>query len=466
MNITLVEPASAACHIYSRFKLPRLGLPILGQMAKASGHHVEVFIEEHIPVSEAVLRRSDLVGISITTSTAPAGYRISDLARRWGVPTVIGGPHASALPDEALRHADWVLRGEAEEGFLKLLDLLHGRSAPTEVPGLSWRESDQLHHNPLARPVDLDRLPVLDFSCLAGGLPARHTHGVLPVQTSRGCPHACNFCSVTAMFGRKLRFASPEKVAAQLEALRGKGNQVFFYDDNFCASPTRTKRLLDYLLTKNVFLPSWTAQVSVRAARDEEMLGLMQRAGCRTVFVGFESFDDRVLESYHKGQTAAEVRQSIECFHRNGIRVHGMFMAGADGDDRRSILRTAETAKRLGIDTIQLMVLTPLPGTPVFDEMRSGGRISSYDWSLYDAHHAVFQPKRMGPVELAQAAMRAMSRFYSRTGVLKAALKLDGYRMKFTLYARRQLRRWRHENRELLHALGQVLPSAPQPARG
>jgi radical SAM superfamily enzyme YgiQ (UPF0313 family) len=460
MKITLIEPASPASHVYSRFRLPRLGVLILGQLAAKAGHEVSVCLQEQKRSVEEAIRRADLVGVSTVTSTAPAAFRLIDLARNWGAKTVLGGAHPTALPEESLRHADFVLRGEGEESFLQLLEHLQGGRSCQEVAGLSWLEGGVVRHNPLPLPTDPARIPAIDFFKLLGEPMGRKTHGVLPLQTARGCPHNCNFCSVTSMFGRKLRFLSPEQVAEQLELLRGQGDLVFFYDDNFCASPTRTKKLLDYLLTHNVFLPPWTAQVSVRAARDEEMLRLMARSGCKTVYVGFESFNESVLAGYHKQQSAEDIRRTVESFHRHGIRVHGMFMAGADQDDARSIRRTAPMARRLGIDTIQMMVLTPLPGTPVFDEMRRAERLLSYDWSLYDGHHAVFFHSGMKPRQMEQAAVKAMKKFYSRGLVVSSLLKLDFYRTKFAVYARHQLKLWWRENRRFLR------DSAASPASG
>jgi len=446
MKITLIEPASPASHVYSRFRLPRLGVLILGQLAADAGHEVTICLEEQKRIVEDAIRGSDLVGVSTVTSTAPAAFRLTNIARNWGAKTVLGGAHPTALPEESLRHADFVLRGEGEESFLHLLEHLEGRRSAGEVAGLTWLEAGLIRHNPPPAPTDPTKIPAIDYSKLLGEPMGRKTRGVLPVQTSRGCPHNCNFCSVTAMFGRKLRFLSPEQVAEQLELLRGQGDMVFFYDDNFCASPSRTKKLLDYLMSHNVFLPSWTAQVSVRAARDEEMLRLMARSGCKTVYVGFESFNEQVLAGYHKQQSAEDIRRTVESFHRHGIRVHGMFIAGADQDDARNIRRTARMARRMGVDTIQMMVLTPLPGTPVFEQMRQAGRLLSYDWSLYDAHHAVFSHPVMKPRQLEQAAVKAMKKFYSRGLVVTSLLKLDFYRTSLAVYARHQLKRWWREN--------------------
>jgi len=283
-KILMVEPKAPADHVYSIIRMPRLGLPILGTLASRRGIDVRIVIEDIVAVDFDQVRDADLLCISTITSTAPGAYRLADRARAAGVPVVIGGPHVTFMPDEALGHADWVMRGEAERSFGPFLDMLEQRAGPQDVPGLSCRLDGETVHNPLAPDrVDMDSVPIPDFSLMSSKKKGKFDRGVVPIQTSRGCPHHCNFCSVTPMFGHKLRFASAEHVAEELESRRGMGDGVFFYDDNFCASPARSKVLLDHLMSHDVFLPPWLAQVSVRAARDLELLQMMQRSGCHTV---------------------------------------------------------------------------------------------------------------------------------------------------------------------------------------
>jgi radical SAM superfamily enzyme YgiQ (UPF0313 family) len=428
-------------------------LPILGTLASRRGIDVRIFIEEMTPVDFEQVAAADLLCISTITSTAPAAYRLADRARAAGVRVIIGGPHVTFLPDEALEHADWVLRGEAELSFGLFLDMLEQETRPEDIPGLSYRLDQEIVHNPLATgPVDMDVVPIPDFSLLQSRGKLRFDRGIIPIQTSRGCPHHCRFCSVTPMFGHRMRFASNEHVAEELESHRGQGDGVFFYDDNFCGSPRRAKSLLDHLLTKNVFLPDWVAQVSVRAARDLELLKLMQRAGCYTVFVGFESVDPGSLKLYQKRQTLDDIRLAIRRFKQHGIWVHGMFVTGSDADGVETIRATARFAIEEDIDTIQFLVLTPLPGTEVFAEMESQDRLLTRDWAQYDTHHTVFQPEHMTPYELMAETMTAMGRVYSKKRILGMIARGKFRRTMFSLYAHRQVKRWQKENRRRLKA--------------
>lgn len=452
-KLVMVEPKAPGNHVFSLVRLPRLGLPILGTLASRRGIDVSIFIEEMTPVDFGQVAAADLLCISTITPTAPGAYRLADRARAAGVPVVIGGPHVTFLPDEALDHADWVLRGEAEYSFGWFLDMLEKGAGPEGVPGLSYRCGTENRHNPLAsEPVSMDAVPIPDFSLLANKGKVGFDRGVIPVQTSRGCPHHCRFCSVTPMFGHRMRFSSNEHVAEELERRRGSGDGVFFYDDNFCGSPRRAKSLLDYLMTRNVFLPSWLAQVSVRAAKDPELLKLMQRSGCHTVFVGFESIDPGSLELYRKQQSVEDIRLAIRRFKEHGIWVHGMFMTGSDSEDIENIRATARFVIEEDIETIQFLVLTPLPGTEVFQEMEDRGRLLTRDWSQYDAHHTVFQPAKMSAYELTRETMTAMGRVYSPKRILSLITRGKLHRTLFSLYANRQVRRWQRENRWRLKA--------------
>jgi radical SAM superfamily enzyme YgiQ (UPF0313 family) len=454
-KIVMVEPSTLVPHIYSRYLLPRLGLPILGTLAKRRGIQVRIYIEDLVPTDFNDVATADLLCLSSITPTIPAAYQIADRARAAGVPVILGGPHATFMADEGLDHADWVLRGEGERSFMRFLDMLEGRANPEEVPGLSYRTNEQTFHNQLeSEPVSMDEVPIPDFSLLVGKQEDKFHRGVIPIQSSRGCPHKCHFCSVTRMFGRKMRFASHEHVAAELESRRGQGRRLFFYDDNFCAPPSRAKSLLDFLMTKNAYLPRWTTQVSVRAAKDLELLKLMQRSRCHTVFVGFESISEESLSLYKKRQAIDDIKLAVRRFHDHDIRIHGMFITGADTEDLQNIQETARFVIEQDIETVQFLILTPLPGTPLFQEMERDGRLLTKDWSLYDAHHAVFKPAKSSAYDLMDQTFAGMAKVYSARQVLRMAARGEFRRVALNLYGAAQVRRWRRLNRKLMKEAG------------
>jgi radical SAM superfamily enzyme YgiQ (UPF0313 family) len=450
-RILMVEPKALGHHVYSRFALPRLGLPILAAVAQARGIAARVIVEGQTSVTDADLGGAGLLCLSTITPTATRAYEIADHARAMGVPVVLGGAHPTALPEEGLAHADWVLTGEADRSFGTFLDALGSDGSLRGVPGAVFKNGrETVKVAAECGPPSFDEIPRPDLTAIVGTPAGGFHRGIIPVMTSRGCPHSCRFCSVTAMFGRAMRFDTPERVADTLERLRGRGEMVFFYDDNFCASPGRTKVLLDHLLTRGVFLPPWIAQVSVRAARDPELLRLMERARCHTVFVGFESIDPNALAYHHKKQDVDDIRRAVRRFHDHGIGVHGMFVFGTDVETAGTIRATTAFALAEDVESVQYMVLTPLPGTPLFDEMRRDGRLLTTDWSLYDAHHAVFRPARMTPHELMSGTMEGMAEFYSLRHTVGRLLRHSVRRAAISLYAAGQVRAWLRQNRALL----------------
>jgi radical SAM superfamily enzyme YgiQ (UPF0313 family) len=380
---------------------------MIGAALVAAGHDVKIYCTDLAPLDWDDVAGADLVGLSTTTSTAPAAYEIADRLRG-SVPTVIGGSHVTFMADEALAHADYVARGEGGETIsLELIEAMDGRRDLESIRGLSFMRDGKPVHNERrdACPM-LDELPVPDLTLIVGHERMRST----PIMTSWGCPFACSFCSVTAMFGRKYRYRSAESVVAEIEQKRPR--HIFFYDDNFAADVKRLKKLLRLMIERGVVIP-WQSQVRTDVARDPELLDLMHRSGCRVLGLGLESVDQATLDSLHKSQTVEDIVTAIKALHAHGIRAHGMFVLGGDTDDRQSVRETVRFALEHDIDTIMLNVLTPAPGTEWFEEMDAAGRLFHKRWDLYDGQHIAMYPLRMSPAELQDELLKAYKRFYS-----------------------------------------------------
>jgi len=438
-NVVLIEPKSPDRHVFSRWKLPRLGLVILGTRLKAAGYNVKVFVEDVAPVDFTALFLADLVGISTITSTAPRAYEFAKAARRAGIPVVMGGPHVTFLADEALEYCDYVIRGEADDLIVDFVDRLAAGADVGDMPSLSHHVGDAVVHNPPCPACpDVEALPVPDLALIQGYDTGPGNVRAVPVQTSRGCPFDCTFCSVTKMFGRAYRFRSTENVMAELRPLRGR--YVFFYDDNFTANVKRAKDLMRTMIRERLHL-KWSAQVRCDAARDPELLDLMVRSGCYYVYIGMESVSPAVLACYAKHQSVGEIRQAVREFDRRGIRIHGMFIFGADEDTTDTIHETARFARKHHLASAQFMILVPLPGTPVFETLEREGRLLTRDWSRYDAHHVVFQPKRMSTFELQVETLRAFGAFYTLSAALRRLIRLDWFTLAVKLWGRGHTRR-------------------------
>ncbi|HEY3396963.1 MAG TPA: radical SAM protein [Armatimonadota bacterium] len=436
-RIVLVEPPAPGYHVFSFSNLPRLGLPSLGTVLRDRGHEVKIFCPDLAPLPPSELLQADLVGLSTTTSTAPAAYRLGDFCRAHGVPVLMGGVHASFRPQEALRHADYVLRGEAEEVVGDAVDRILARSP---LPGSPEADGDgEAPDLPeLCRVRDLDALPVPDLSLIQGWRPT----AVTPIQTSRGCPHDCSFCSVTTMFGHRYRFRSTGLVLEEIAQRRPRC--IFFYDDNFAAYPARTKELLEGML-RLPHPPRWAGQVRADCVEDPELLDLMQASHCERLFIGYESASPATLQTYNKQESVEQILTSLRLLHERRIPVHGMFVLGADSDDVPGIRETVNFTVRQGVDTVQFSVLTPFPGTRQFRAFEQAQRIFERDWSRYDGGHVVFEPRHMSAATLQRETSRAYHRFYSLARAIKHGLARRYAELAIGLYAQRilLLMRWR-----------------------
>ena len=439
-KISFIEPSAPGLHIFSKFPIPRLGAVLLSTILRERGYDVKTFIEDLAAPDWSFIESSDIVCISTITSTAIRAYRMGKRVRALYIPVIMGGAHPTFLPDEAMDYADFVIRGEGENPLVELLEHMDkGFPNLEDIQGLSYRDREgKIVHNPAGDFLeDLDGLPTPDFSLVHNWAPSN----TYPVATSRGCPYACTFCSVIGMFGRKYRCKSVEGTLAELKHAVSVSKAVkFIVDDNFAANITRTKQILRAMIAEKI-RTRWSAQVRTEVGRDPELLRLMADSGCDTLFIGLESINPRTLEEYHKKQDLHDIVTCIKAVRDHGIHIHGMFVLGAETDDVKTIRDTVDFAQRLAIDTIQIMILTPLPGTPLFDEMTKRGRLLHTDWRQYDVQHVVYKPRLMSPATLQVETLKAMGRFYSWKYVFRHLARLDFHYMAVGLFGKRAVDR-------------------------
>jgi len=365
------------------FKIPPLGLLNVAAVTP-SGVEVSLTDENVEPIDFE--KDVDLVGITTMTSAAPRAYEIAQKFRKKGVPVVLGGPHVSFLPQEGLQHADAVVVGEAEGIWEKLVEdfIRGGRSALKKI----YRNE---------HPPDFSKIPFPRWDLLKKG-----KYIVTKVlHLTRGCPYNCSFCSVTQLFGRKIRFRPIDKIVEFIKANKGKElkERLFvFLDDNIMGNIRYAKELFKALIPLKII---WMSQSSINAAYDKELLDLASRSGCKALFVGLETVSEEALKEVGKSQNRVKFYQeAIKRFHKFGIFVHGAFIFGMDSHDRNIFKKTVDFVLRAKLDGAQYSILTPLPGTKLYQEMEHEGRIIDRDWSNYDCGHVVFKPKKMTPAEL------------------------------------------------------------------
>jgi len=457
-KIFFIEPKAPNLHIFSMFPFPRLGSFILGTLMKNRGWEVQVIIEELEKIDFETLRTADFVGISTITSTAPRAYAIADKIREMGVPVIMGGVHVTYLADEALEHADFVIRGEGEKSFPAFIEAWEKGADYSAVPDLSYRLNGQIVHNPRSPFVEnLDEIPYPDFSLFRGEDPGFGGLTAIPVLTSRGCPFDCSFCSVTGMFGRRYRFRSTENIIQELRRYNDRKNCLFFYDDNFTANRQRAKDLLEAMIRER-FKFKWTTQVRADVAKDPELVRLMKKAGCHTLYIGFESVNPESLKAVKKQQTVAEIANAIKVLRKHRIHIHGMFVLGFDQDDWETVKKTVKFAKRSRLNTTQFLILTPLPGSELYQKMDSENRIAFRDWTLYDAHHVVFRPAHFSLFDLQKAQMFCHKKFYSKVQSAKKFFKGKWVDIGIAHYARNLNKTWQKKNKTYLKVVKLLRP--------
>lgn len=332
---------------------------------------------------------ADLVGISFMTFNAPRAYEIADAFRRKGRPVILGGYHPTFRPEEALGHADAVCAGEAEANVDQLVrDFLAGHLRPLYDDG----------------PADLSRLRRPDRTLVPRGRYA----WVDPIQATRGCPHGCTFCSISSFFGRRFR---TRPVGDVVDELRGLGPRILFLDDNLTVDADYARELFARMVPLG---KRWYSQSGVTLADDPDLLESAVKSGCRGVFVGFESVSQDGLAAFKKDfARARDYRRAVERFHEAGVGVQAGIVLGHDADGPGVFRETLEFLLSARVDALQATILTPFPGTPLFEEMEGAGRIVDRDWSHYDFRHVVFEPKQMSRETLQRGHDWLLARFYS-----------------------------------------------------
>jgi len=462
-RITLIEPKNDNLNIFSKFLLPRLGNILLATIMRDRGYAAKAFFMSQKEVLARKLE-TDLVGISTISATATSAYALADRFRERGIPVVFGGPHVSFVPEEALEHGDFCIAGEGETGFPLLVEALNSNGSFAEVPGLVWKDNGVVRKNPVAPVIeDLDTLPFPDLGLLDMGRSRKigsQWPGLptVPLQTSRGCPFDCTFCSVTGMFGRHYRHRSTASVISELSKYDSKSCILFFYDDNFAANPRKTKELLREMIRLRLGF-RWSTQVRSDIARDTEMLDLMAEAGCFSLYIGFESVDPAALQEMKKNQTVEEIRHAIREIRKRRIHIHGMFVFGFDSDTPATTRATVSFALKEKIDSAQFSVLTPLPGSNFYTQVLAEGRLIDTAWDTYDGHHVKFIPRRFTPWELQCAQIRAHARFYSPWHVGARLLRGSSGGFVVGVYAGALNRRWQRLERDYLRQLRLLFPA-------
>jgi radical SAM superfamily enzyme YgiQ (UPF0313 family) len=396
MKITLIVPGWDVQSFWriKPFRFPLLSLSTLAALTPER-HELEL-VDENVEELDYDSLEADLVGITAMTAQAPRAYAIAKLLQDRGIKTVLGGIHPTMMPDEAMQHADAIVLGEAERLWPQVLeDCEQGR--------LKKRYASE------TRP-SLEHLPAPRRELyLKNRRYKRYYMSIDTVQTGRGCPFGCDFCSVTQFSGNTYRFRPIEDVVRELSAMKSK--LIMFMDDNIVGNPKHARELFTAIAPLH---KRWFSQCSLNIANDDKLLKCAAESGCDELFIGFETLSKEGLQEMHKKQNInIDYKKAVMKLHDYGISVFGAFIFGFEHDDNASIQRTLDFTNDCDMEDAQFSILTPFPGTSLFARMKAQERITTYDWSQYDFSHLVFRHNNFTKEELEDEHLTAWKEFYS-----------------------------------------------------
>jgi radical SAM superfamily enzyme YgiQ (UPF0313 family) len=401
-RLLLIYPATHKPGWVKYFQLPSLSLQQVAALAPPQWE-VTLVDESQDPIPCG--RSFDLVGITAMTHQATRAYEIADQFRSEGVPVIMGGMHPTVMPEEALCHADAVVIGEAEPVMAELLDDFLGNRLA------------KVYHGPI--PQD-DKLivPWPRREILAG----KRYLTTQTVQASRGCPYDCAFCTVTQYFGNRFRYRDSADILAEIRTFRRK--LVIFLDDNLLGDPAKARPILEGMAELGI---RWGSQTSLRFAEDPELLKLVARSGCIGLFVGIESVTGPFsLLSKSSGQsTQADLMKRVR---DAGIILETSLIFGFDDHDQSIFEKTLRFVEECSPSVPTFNLLTPYPGTKLFQQFEQEGRLLHRDWSRYNHSEVVFRPKLMTPEQLYRGWVEARKAAYTLPSILSRVWKNPGRR--------------------------------------
>ncbi len=389
MRLALIVPATQE-NIRKRRKslCPPLGLAMVAALTPPE---VEVSLTDENVTAIDFRKEADLVGITAMTITAHRAYEIADIFRAKGSKVILGGSHPTALPEEASQHADAVVVGEAEGIWPKVIE-------DFKANGLQkvYRQAER----PSLAGLPIPRRDLF----VKGAYSCSNT-----VSTTRGCPNACSFCSVTSFFGQTYRRRPVPEILKEIDTL-DRRDLLGFVDDNIFANPRFATELFRGLVPRKI---RWIAQASVTVAKNDDLLKLAAESGCQAMLVGFETLSPANLAVVGKRvNNVDEYEAVIRKIHSHGIAIHGFFILGLDADDADVFARTVSFARKNRLESAQFAWPVPYPGTALAESLDKAGRIISKDWSEYESN-PVFEPKLMSPDALKKGCDWTWREFYS-----------------------------------------------------
>src|ERR1700724_94746 len=455
MRILLYNPDNGV----TRNFMPHLWMFLLKALTP-TGHEVLLIDGNAQPMDEDGIARFvleqniGLVGIGAMTRMIAKAYRMADAVRAVGVPVVMGGPHVTEMADEALgrsggpRHADAVALGEADETWQRIVEdaaknALKEIYAPVDAFGQERKPSLQAYPPIPWDTIDLNQfniVPKMFYPMLQKIGTGWGTFRIIPVESGRGCPYGCEFCTVTGFFGDSIRFRTNKSVVDELLLLKARAQSergqisVFFIDDNFAINVKRTKSLLRDIIAADAQV-HWIAQISANLLRDEELVDLIAAAGGTWIFIGMESIDPTNLASVNKGfNKPGEYAAVLERLAQRNVFAITSFIFGIDNDTVGVAERTMQQIRTWPAGLPIFGLLTPLPGTPLYTRLKDADRLTRpKHWLEFKAFAMAHTPLKMTIPEAHAEVLDGWNRSYSPEAIAHAVESFDykplGYRI-------------------------------------
>ncbi len=380
-------------------QLPSLGLLTLSGMLLPDwtcSYHESSSTDDL--VADVLVHQPDLVAVSCLTASALSAYEFCGQMRQYNVPTVIGGLHASAMPDEAMMHATAVCVGDGEASFRRiLLDVEHDQLRPLYQPSTPFDLSDS-------------PMPRFDLAKSGGNRPQRWT-----IQTQRGCPLACEFCGASRLLG-PARFKPASRIARELDVLKTIDDSpwIELADDNTFAGRNNNEAMLEVLQDANI---KYFTESDWRIAEHPKLLKKIADSGCVQILAGFESIPFRYPGMGRKHAELTRIQDAIAQIQDFGIAVNGCFILGADGETNDSIDRLVEFVASSQLSEVQITLQTPFPGTALYNRLQKTGRLlKNENWDAYTLFDVVYQPDQMTVADLEAGFQRALHSIFDAAG--------------------------------------------------
>jgi len=435
MKVCLISPPyNSAVKSVVGASPPPLGLAYIASMLRQS-REVKIIDSNILNYTIGDVERElrsfnpDVVGITSVTSSIYEAYKVAETAKRIREDCIVilGGPHASFMPRQSMeecKYIDVIVRGEGEETARELIENIEKGSSLNEVRGITFRRGNEvIETEPRPFIKNIDDIPFPSRDLLPMHLYKFNGVKYTTMLTSRGCPFKCSFCSSSRLFGGYWRGRSPENVLEEMKIIYEEYGirNIEFIDDTFTLNQERAEKICDGIVEQGWDI-SWGASSRVDTL-SKKLAEKMKKAGCWIIYLGIESGSQKILDAIGKRITLEQVRKAVKILKDSGIQVLGSFIIGFLQDTKETIKETIKFAKSLNLDYAQFSILTPYPGTPIFDYAKRNNMLLTEDWSKYTAIEPIVKIGEVSEKEIKALLRKAYITFYLRPRIVMEWLR-------------------------------------------